>query len=56
MQLSVSVFVYILLSKEANHLQELFIRIWETMKEIFLLKLQSSNVFPAIFFWKFAEV
>ena len=30
--------------------------LWETSKENFPLKLRSSNVVPAIFFWKFAEV
>ena len=41
--------MYILSSKEANQLQELFKGLWETMKETFLLKLRFSNVFPAIF-------
>ena len=48
-QFPVVVFMYILSSKEANQLQELFKGLWETMKETFLLKLRFSNVFPAIF-------
>ena len=56
-QLSVTLFVYTLSSKGANHLQVLYIKLWETSMETFLLKLRSSNVLQAFFFfWKFAEV
>ena len=55
-QLSVAVFVYILSSKGANQLQELQTRTQGNNERNFLLKLRSSNVFPTIFFWKFAEV
>ena len=55
-QLSVAAFVYILSSKEANQLQELQTRPQGNNERNFLLKLRSSNVFPTIFFWKFAEV
>ena len=33
-----------------------FIKLLISCKENFLLKLGSSNVFPAIFFWRFADV
>ena len=56
-QFSVTLFVYTLSSKGANHLQVLYIKLWETSMETFLLKLRSSNVLQAFFFfWKFAEV
>ena len=48
-QLSVTLLVYILSSKGANQLQVLYIKTLETSKETFLLKLQSSNVFPPSF-------
>ena len=61
-QLSVAVSMYILSSQRANQLQVLLCKdfgkqprkllAWKS----FLLKLRSSNVFPAIFSWKYAEV
>ena len=50
MQLSVVVSVYILSSKGANQWQVPYIRTVGNVQGNFLLKVQSSNVFPAIFF------
>ena len=61
-QLSVTASEYILSSKGANQLQVLYIRtLGKIQKKLIawnslLLKLQSSNVFPAMDFWKYAEV
>ena len=54
MQLSVVVSVYILSSKGANQLQVLYIRTLGNIQGNLLLKVRSSKVFPAIFF--FVEV
>ena len=53
-QLSVAVSVYISLSKGASQLEIKDIQ--KIFKETFLLKLWSSNIFPAFSYWKFAEV
>ena len=52
---SFSDFVCVLNIKELINCKLYVQGLWETFKGAFLLKLQSSNVFPAFFFWKFAE-
>ena len=51
-----AVFVYILSSKGASQLQVLYKGIALLSKEIFQLKLQSSNIFPAVLILEIAEL